>query len=508
MQQVYVNAATVTSTLTANPSPSTYGTPVTLTESFPVNGTVCPTGPATFTNGAITLGARPITLNTTTNQCVATLITANLPVGVNDPLQVTIPPSGQYAAITTTGTETVTQAPVMNTPTLNALSQTFVASTNPATSPTTTAAGGTVNLTYTIPVVSGNATPVASVVFTGPGIATGITCSTFVAGAPVAATATVPAYTPYSCTLPTTALLVGNPDTVTATYGADPNYANSPALMQQVIVKPVTPGNVITVPPTTPACGTSVTLTDTITPVNGIPVAGGTVQFFDNGNPIGGPITVPANGIVTYPTTVLNCGPNVITSTYTPPAGSPYLPAPGGPVNFGVNVADFTIAATPPNQVVNPGGTVVYTLSLAGATVPFNSPVTLTVTGLPKDATVSFGQATYVPGQGPTTTTMTIVTSPLHSELRGYPGMGGGSKIAFGLLLLPLLGLRRIRRKLKALPRGVMYGLTALLLLAGLGAVTGCGGGYIGPNPSFYTITVTGTSGALVHSTTVQLEVR
>jgi hypothetical protein len=296
---------------------------------------------------------------------------------------------------------------------------------------------------------------------------------------------------------------------VTATYtSADLNYANAPALTQNVIVTPVTPGNVITVPPTTPACGTSVTLTDTITPVNGIPVAGGTVQFYDNGTPIGPLLVVPSNGIVTLTTTALNCGPNVITSVYTPPAGSPYLPAPGGPVNFGVNVADFTIAATPPNQVVNPGGTVVYTISLAGATVPFNSPVTLTVTGLPKDATVSFGKTTYVPGQGPTTTTMTIVTSPLHSELRGYPGMGGGSKIAFGLLLLPLLGVRRIRRKLKALPRGVMYGLTALLLLAGLGAVTGCGGGYIGPNPGFYTLTVTGTSGTLVHSTTVQLEVR
>jgi sugar lactone lactonase YvrE len=496
-QNVFVNAATVTTTLVANPTPSTYGTPVTLTETIaPINGT-CPAGPATFFNGTTQLGTGTISL--VGGSCVATLTTANLPVGT-DPLKVTVPASGPFAAITTNGSTTVSKAPVTNG-TTPVLSQSFVASPSPSP------AGGLVTLVYTIPVAAGNVAPIGPVVFSSPGLATPITCSTFTAGTPV--TGTTPPYTPYSCTSTTTALAVGNPDVVTATYtSADLNYANAPALTQNVIVTPVTPGNVITVPPTTPACGTSVTLTDTITPVNGIPVAGGTVQFYDNGTPIGPLLVVPSNGIVTLTTTALNCGPNVITSVYTPPAGSPYLPAPGGPVNFGVNVADFTIAATPPNQVVNPGGTVVYTISLAGATVPFNSPVTLTVTGLPKDATVSFGKTTYVPGQGPTTTTMTIVTSPLHSELRGYPGMGGGSKIAFGLLLLPLLGVRRIRRKLKALPRGVMYGLTALLLLAGLGAVTGCGGGYIGPNPGFYTLTVTGTSGTLVHSTTVQLEVR
>jgi len=225
------------------------------------------------------------------------------------------------------------------------------------------------------------------------------------------------------------------------------------------------------------------------------------VQFYATVNgvvtPLGTAQPVNPPGVATL-TIALPCGTTGIYAIYT--GSSPYGTSTTPTVPL--SLADFTIAATPPAQTVNPGDTAVYTVKLAGAGgVAFTAPVTLTATGLPPGATVTFGTATYVPGVGPTPTSMTIVTSPTVAMIQ----RSHESNIYYGLLLLPLLGIRRIRRKIRALPRGITYCLAGLLLLGGLGAMTGCSGGYFGGGPNTYTITVTGTSGTLNHSTTVTL---
>jgi hypothetical protein len=169
-------------------------------------------------------------------------------------------------------------------------------------------------------------------------------------------------------------------------------------------------------------------------------------------------------------------------------------------------VIDFSIAATPASQTVNPGAGTTYTIALSGISGAFTSPVTLTVTGLPPGATVSFGEAVYIPGVGPTPTTMTVVTSA--TQGRVISPSGHTTELYYGLMLLPLLGSRKLRRKLRQMPGGVISVVLALALLGGVAATTSCGGGYFGGPPQQYTITVTGTSGTLSHSTTVMLTVK
>jgi hypothetical protein len=475
-----ITVGNTTPVLGASPNPSTFGTLVTITESVPgING-VTPTGTVTFTyipTGSTT----PVTLSngTTTSiplvNGVATVTSTTLPIGVDAVTAV-------YSGDTNYGKATT--GPLNVTVNLANPTDTVTAKPNPVTfgSPTT--------LTFTVPLVNGVA-PTGTVAFfdgTTP-IGTGNVNAQGIA------------------TLTTSTLPLGT-TTVTAKYPGDNTYASS-SPTTPVTVNTVTPVSTITTnPPSTgPAavCGTAVTLTDTITSVNGATVAG-TVQFFDNGVAIGSPVPVGAGGVATLTTTTLACGAtNSITAVFTPTAGGPYNPSTAGPVAVPVASPDFTISATPANQVVNPGDSAIYTVSLSGVTVPFTSPVALTATCNCQGVTISFANATVTPGQGPTTTTMTAATSPTFAMSKPSHG---ANQIFYGLLLLPLLGLGKVRRKLRTLPKGISYCLAALVLLGGLGAVTGCGGGYYGPQPKTCTITITGTSGTLTHSTTVTLTVR
>jgi hypothetical protein len=79
--------------------------------------------------------------------------------------------------------------------------------------------------------------------------------------------------------------------------------------------------------------------------------------------------------------------------------------------------------------------------------------------------------------------------------------------IAWGVLLLPFAF--RLRRAGKRLGR---IAITLILMAAGLGAMSslsGCvaGNGFFGQPPSSYTVTVTATSGPLIRSTYLTLNV-
>ena len=460
-----ITVGNTTPVLGATPNPTTFGTTVTLTESIPgING-IAPTGTVTFSDNGTAIGTANVVNG------VATLTTSTLPIGT-DPITAAYSGDSTYAK--------ANSGPLNVVINKAAPTDTLTANPNPSTF------GSPVTLTFTVPPVNG-VPPTGTV--------------SFYNGTTLLGTATVNAQG--IATLTTSQLPFGT-DTVTATYPGDNNYA--PANPSTTItVSPIAPTSVLTGPTTPPACGSSVTLTDTITGVNGVAL-GGTVQFFDNGVAIGSPIPVPANGVVTLTTTSLPCTADVITAVYTPPANSPYLPSTGGPITVNISTPDFSIAGTPSNQTINPGDGTTYTVSLSGVGAPFTSPVTLTATCNCQGVTITFANPTVTPGAGPTTTTMTVTTAPNFASVK--KPSGGANGIYYGLLLLPLLGVGRIRRKLRTVPKGISFCLAALLLLGGLGAMTGCGGGYYGPAPTTCTITVTGTSGSLSHSTTVTLTVR
>jgi len=81
--------------------------------------------------------------------------------------------------------------------------------------------------------------------------------------------------------------------------------------------------------------------------------------------------------------------------------------------------------------------------------------------------------------------------------------------VLLGLLLLPLAGIRRMRRAQRKFSKL----LSVALLAAGLGAITvlsGCGStnGFFGQSAQTYSITVTATGGGVSHTATVNITIQ
>jgi hypothetical protein len=118
---------------------------------------------------------------------------------------------------------------------------------------------------------------------------------------------------------PATALQAGNQD-VTATYGGNTVFAQGNVASFTQVVKQVGSTTVLKSSLTTTAVyGQSVTLTATIKPTSGSGVPTGTVTFYQNGNPIGNPVSVTTTSGVTtavLKTTALAVGSDGVYAVY------------------------------------------------------------------------------------------------------------------------------------------------------------------------------------------------
>ncbi|MGA3262653.1 MAG: hypothetical protein ABSC47_01250 [Terracidiphilus sp.] len=176
----------------------------------------------------------------------------------------------------------------------------------------------------------------------------------------------------------------------------------------------------------------------------------------------------------------------------------------------GVGVMDFTVAAAnPASAVVNPGGTAITYVEispLGNATFP--DQVNFTSSGAPAGATVAFSPAAIAAGSSATNVSVTI-TVPSATAANHTQSLGRKlAPISFALLLLPLLGIRRMRKTWQR------YLTVLILLVGGLAATTALSGctsspsGYFGQGAIYdYNIVVTATSNGVSHSTSVVLTV-
>ena len=173
----------------------------------------------------------------------------------------------------------------------------------------------------------------------------------------------------------------------------------------------------------------------------------------------------------------------------------------------------FSIALRPGsanNVTVQSGGAATYNLIVTPVRVAkFPADIELSASGLPAGSTATFTPATVGAGMAATDVTLTVRTS---GATAAKVSMRPKWPVALGLLLVPLLGVRRWRyygKRWSAAGRMV----AAILSVTGIAvAITGCGSVVL-EHPTNrpatpYTITITGTSGQVVETATVMITVQ
>lgn len=237
-----------------------------------------------------------------------------------------------------------------------------------------------------------------------------------------------------------------------------------------------------------PFINQAVTFTATVKPA-GRGSATGTVTFFAGGTQLGAvqPVT---NGSATLTTAFTTAGAYAITAMYSGDANFASSTSP----SLAQLVGDFNFTLIPdPSQPsgvsVIPGQPAVFHFTAAPLSGPFTFPITLSATGLPPGATVTFSPNPVQLGSSSVPFTMTIQTS---ASTSGAKALGGGGAV-LALILLPFAWRRRQRGA--PMPRLMVVGFM-LLSLGALTGLTGCGtnSGFFGNPTRSYNITVTATA--------------
>jgi hypothetical protein len=246
--------------------------------------------------------------------------------------------------------------------------------------------------------------------------------------------------------------------------------------------------------PQTTTVGSAFTtpLSAVVTDVNGDPVAGASVNF-----------TAPTTGAsaTITPATAISGSNGVATAaakadgtngSYTVVASVAGFST---TAQFNLTNTDFSLALSDAMVTVQHGSSATVNVTISPLS-GFNSAVAFGCTGLPDGVTCTFSPTSVTPSGAPVTGVVTInaaTNSKSSSAMLRHVSAGG---IALALCLL-VPGLRRRKKR---------FGIFTLLALSvAMLSANGCGGRFHSFTSS---VTVTATSGALTHSSSVSLSVQ
>ncbi len=213
-----------------------------------------------------------------------------------------------------------------------------------------------------------------------------------------------------------------------------------------------------------------------------------------------------SSGIATLTTNTLPLGTNLVTATYSGNAAFGASTSAALTLTVG-SASTFTVAGPQTPVTVAAGNSKNITITVTAVGGDYNGAVTMSASGLPADATVSFGPPIVNPKNSSARTTMTIQTTTQDASIpakRKSDFPFAPICVAAGLCLIG----GKYRRIAGSLPMVVAFA----CLAGGTLMLSGCGGGGTSSGQpqsqsKDYVVTVTGTDGSLNASTTFTLTV-
>jgi FG-GAP-like repeat/Bacterial Ig-like domain (group 3) len=235
----------------------------------------------------------------------------------------------------------------------------------------------------------------------------------------------------------------------------------------------------------------------------------GTVSFFDQslGGELIGTAAMGKNGLAVFTLATASIGPGVHVISASYGGDATFLPSSSNQITEQIDELMISRVGNN-NTTILPGTTVVYTLQVTPqVATKFLYTVHFSTSGLPAGASASFSPPTLAAGSATAKITMTVTTANTAFNATPPPPFER-LPLALGLLI-PLLGSKAMRRRMRKIPPSLSVALLAVVGLAAVAGLSGCSGaGLFAARKTSYPITVTATEGTLQRSTTVPLAIQ